>query len=261
MKALLAVSFGTSYRDTLERNIAAIERDLAAALPGRTLYRAFTSGMILKKLRERDGLVIPSPQEALTALLAQGCDDVVIQPTHLMNGDEYDKLCAQAAPFRGRFKRLVMGKPLLSGAGDYAATAEALLAALPVQDEGRAVVLMGHGSAHFANSAYALLEYVLHDLGRGDILVGTVEGYPALAEVLRRLEERPKVKRVDLFPLMIVAGDHARNDMAGSGGDAWKTRLESLGYEVTCHLMGLGEYAQVRALFVQHAKAAEEEHE
>ena len=258
-KAILAVSFGTSYRETLEKNITAIEAALAGALPHRDLHRAFTSSMIMKKLQARDGLSVPNTAQALENLLAKGYDDVVVQPTHLMNGDEYDKLMAQARPFAGRFARLAFGKPLLSGIGDYPAAARALEAWFPERRDDRAVVLMGHGTGHFANAAYALLEYVFHDRGRVDVLIGTVEGYPTLEEVLRRLGERPGVKHVDLWPLMVVAGDHAQNDMAGDDEAAWRVRLEAAGYRVTCHLNGLGENPGIRALFAAHALAAEEE--
>ena len=131
-KALLTVSFGTSHLDTLEKNIAAIERDLVAALPDRTPRRAFTSGMIMKKLRQRDGIVIPNVDEALAQLAEEGFEDVLIQPTHVINGEEYDKLCAQARPYVERFARLRLGTPLLTDAEDYRALAQAVLPTLPV---------------------------------------------------------------------------------------------------------------------------------
>lgn len=255
-KALLAVSFGTSHRDTLEKTIAAAERDLAAAFPERKLYRAFTSGMILRKLAREDGLQIDDVPSALARLAEEGYTDVLVQPTHIINGDEYDKLRALAAGQAGRFQRVAFGVPLLTEPEDYQACVSALLAELPPEEEGRAVVLMGHGTGHPANAAYALLEYVLHDWGRRDVLVGTVEGWPGLEEVLRRLAERPAVRRVELRPLMLVAGDHAKHDLAGDGEDSWKSRLEGAGYETSCVLRGLGEYPGIRALFVEHARRA-----
>ncbi|MBM6925428.1 sirohydrochlorin cobaltochelatase [Pseudoflavonifractor phocaeensis] len=254
-KALLAVSFGTSYADTLEKNIAAIEADLEAAFPERTLRRAFTSGMILRRWRER-GVDMDNVPAALERLAGEGYTDILLQPTHIMNGDEYHKLMAQAEPYRETFDRLTIGAPLLTAAEDYLALGRALLEVLPPQQEDRAVVYMGHGSEHQANSAYALMEYAFHDLRRPDVIVGTVEGYPDFAAVLRRLEERPQVKRVELRPLMTVAGDHAKNDLAGEE-DSWKRILEGQGYEVECVLTGLGEYPQVRALFVSHARQAQ----
>ena len=255
-KAVLVVSFGTTYRETLEKNIAAIEQAVAAALPDRELRRAFTSGMVIVRLKKRDGLVVDTVAEALDKLEREGFTDVVVQPTHIMNGDEYDKLRAQAAPFAGRM-RLRFGAPLLTALEDYRALCQVLMEALPAPEAGEALVFMGHGTGHFANAAYAKLDYMLRDLG-WDAFVGTVEGYPTLEEVLHRLEERPDLRRVRLYPLMIVAGDHAQNDMAGDGEDSWKSRLERAGYGVRCHVAGLGELPGVRAMFAAHALAAAE---
>lgn len=256
-QAVLVVSFGTSHLDTLEKTIQPIEWDIAARLPGRVQRRAFTSGIILRKLAQRDGLHIDNVPQALERLAGEGCRDVVVQPTHIMNGDEYQKLMSQAEPFRDRFDRLVFGRPLLTTVQDYKSAAVALLTVLPEAAPDTALVFMGHGTEHFANSAYCQLEYLFHDMGRTDVLLGTVEGYPALDEVLSRLEERPQVKKVILYPLMIVAGDHAKNDLAGEEPDSWKSQLAARGYAVECVLSGLGEYPGIRALFVQHAMEAE----
>ena len=183
---------------------------------------------------------------------------MVVQPTHVMNGEEYHKLLAQAEPYRARFAHMAFGRPLLTAAEDYAALGRALMEALPAQRADTAVLYMGHGSEHQANSAYALMEYAFHDLGRKDVVIGTVEGYPGFGEALRRLKERPQVRRVELRPLMTVAGDHAKNDLAGDEEDSWRRRLEAEGYETACVLTGLGEYPAVRALFVEHARQAEQ---
>lgn len=257
-QALLMVSFGTSYPETLEKNIAALEREAAAAFPGWTVRRAFTSGMILRKLARRDGTAPDDVPAALTRLAEEGYEAVAVQPTHILNGDEYDKLCAQAAPFAPRFARFAVGAPLLTTLEDYRATADALMASLPAPAEGEALVFMGHGTGHAANPAYCQLEYLLHDLGWKGAFFGTVEGYPTLDEVLRRLQERRPVERVTLHPFMLVAGDHASNDMAGEEPDSWKSRLEGAGYSVSCVLKGLGEYPALRAIFLAHARAAME---
>ena len=258
-KALLVVSFGTSYPRALEQDIETTERAIAAALPDRVFFRAFTSGMILRKLARRDGVEIDDVPAALERICAEGYTDVVIQPTHIMNGDEYDKLCTQAAPWSGRLERLVIGAPLLTALEDYQEAARALMAQFdpPAPDEAR--VFMGHGTGHCANAAYLKLEYILHDLGWKRAFLGTVEGYPALAEVRRRLAECGGVRRVVLAPFMLVAGDHANNDMAGPEPDSWKSVLEADGYEVTCRVAGLGEYPGIRAIFAAHARAAEQE--
>lgn len=254
-EALLAVSFGTSHQDTLEKTITAIEDDLKVAFPEKSLYRAFTSGMILRVLEVR-GIQIDDVKTALEKLIQAQYTHVLIQPTHIMNGDEYDKLCRQAREFQGQFTEFKIGTPLLTAVEDYKKTAEALVAILPQQMADTAIIFMGHGTTHHANSAYTMLEYVLHDMGRTDILIGTVEGYPALSEVINRLKERGDVTKLSLYPLMIVAGDHAKNDLAGDEDDAWRSQLTALGYEVTCTLMGLGEYAGIRQIFVNHAENA-----
>ena len=256
-KALLAVSFGTSYEDTLEKNIAAIERDLAAAFPERTLRRAFTSGMILRRWKRERGVEIDDVPAALERLAGEGYADILIQPTHVMNGEEYHKLADQAEGFRSRFDKLTVGVPLLTAAEDYLDLGRALMEILPPKREERAVLYMGHGSEHQANSAYALREYAFHDLGRDDVIVGTVEGYPNFDAAIRRLKERPQVKEVELRPLMTVAGDHAKNDLAGEEEDSWKNVLEGMGYRTSCVLTGLGEYPQIRAMFVEHARQAQ----
>lgn len=255
-QAILAVSFGTSHHDTMEKTIAAIEGDLATAFPDRVLRRAFTSGMILRHLARRDGITIDNTGEALERLWAEGCRDVLVQPTHIINGDEYEKLLAQAAPFGGKFERLTFGAPLLTSLEDYQETARVLLEALPPKAEDAAILWMGHGTGHFANAAYPQLEYLLADMGREDVIIGTVEGYPGLPETLRRLARRPGVKTVHLHPLMIVAGDHAKNDMAGDEADSWRVQLEGMGYAVTCTVKGMGEYPGIRAIFVRHAREA-----
>ena len=258
-KAILAVSFGTTFHDTLEKNIGAIEKDLAAAFPDRELRRAFTSGMIIRRLKERDNIHIDNTAQALERLEAEGYTDVVLQSTHVMNGEERDKMMAQALPFADRFERFAIGMPLLTEVEDYHAVAAALDERLPRKEERTALVYMGHGTEHHANAVYALLEYVLHDMGRTDIHIGTVEGYPGFEEVCRRLEEMGNVKLVVLLPLLVVAGDHAKNDLAGDEEDSWKSRLEEMGYAVRCVLEGLGENPALRAIFVRHAMEAAQE--
>ncbi|MDD6188313.1 MAG: precorrin-2 C(20)-methyltransferase [Clostridiales bacterium] len=255
-KAILAVSFGTSYPDTLEKTIAATERELAAAYPEWEVRRAFTSGMIIKKLRQRDGLEIDNVGEALHRLEADGFTHVAVQPTHVMHGEEYEKMLAQLEPYRLRMQ-IAVGMPMLHAEADYAAVADALLEWLSEPKADEALVFMGHGTPHFANSAYSQMEHVLKS--RCDrIYMATVEGYPTLESVKRQLEGRPEIKKVTLAAFMLVAGDHARNDMAGSE-DSWKAELEADGYSVRCVLQGLGECRKIRELFVEHCREAVEE--
>ena len=256
-KAVLVVSFGTTHLDTLEKTIQPIEWDIAGCMPGRTQRRAFTSGMVLKALAEQKGVHIDSVPQALERLAAEGYGDLIIQPTHIVNGVEFDKLRALADPFRARFRRMAFGRPLLTGLEDYRDLTAAIVSALPEREAGTVHIMMGHGTEHFSNAAYSQLEYMLHDQGRPDVLVGTVEGYPGIEEVLRRLAEQPEARRVSLYPLMIVAGDHAKNDLAGEAPESWKRRIQALGYQVDCVLNGLGELPDVRQIFVRHALKAE----
>ncbi len=255
-QAILVVSFGTSHLDTLEKNISAIEQTVSAAMPQFTLRRAFTSGVIMKKLRSENHVEIDSVQQALIKLENEGFTRIVIQPTHVINGEEYTKLCQQTEPFLQRL-RISIGTPLLTSVEDYKNMLLSVMEAMEPPAEDEAIVFMGHGTAHYANATYALLDYMLHDLGWERAFVGTVEGYPELPQVIARLHKMPQVKRVRLHPLMVVAGDHAKNDMAGSEEDSWKSQLSAEGYEVSCVLRGLGEYEAVRKLFAQHAIDAE----
>lgn len=255
-KAVLIVSFGTSHLDTLKKNIAAIEREIAAAMPDYRPVRAFTSGVIMDKLEKRDGIKIPNVQEALACLDREGYTRVVVQPTHIINGEEFDKLCRMTEPYRQRLE-ISIGKPLLTTVEDYRNLVKAVMESMEPPEEGEAIIFMGHGSPHYANAAYALFEYMLHDFGWDRSYVGTVEGYPELEQVMCRIRLRPEIRKIRLHPLMVVAGDHAKNDMSGPEADSWYNRLSEAGYEVQCVLRGLGEYESVRRLFAEHACHAE----
>ena len=254
-QAILAVSFGTTYPDTLEKTIAATEAALAEAYPGWPVYRAFTSGMILKKLRQRDGVEIDNVAQAMARLEREGYTQVAVQSTHVMHGEEYEKMLAQLEPYKLTME-IAVGAPLLHAQSDYEAVADALLSWLPLPADGEALVLMGHGTAHFANSAYAQMEHVLQSRCPR-IYIATVEGYPTLDSVAEQLQRQPEIRRLTLAPFMLVAGDHARNDMAG-GEDSWKEVLEGKGYEVRCILKGLGECPAIQKLFVAHCGEAME---
>ena len=254
-KAVLVTSFGTSHLDTLEENIAATEKAIAQALPDFTLRRAFTSSIIMKKLKTRDGIEIDNVPQALARLVVEGYSQVVLQPTHVICGEEYEKLCSLAAPF-SQFLKLSIGTPLLKTIPDYWNMARAICTLTDEPAEDEAVVFMGHGTAHQANASYALLEYLLRDLGWERAFIGTVEGCPSLEQVIRRLKAQPAIHKIRLMPLMMVAGDHAKNDMAGEEPDSWRSQLEAQGYQVSCILTGLGQSPVIRDLFAQHAREA-----
>lgn len=254
-KAILAVSFGTSYPDTLLKTIAATEQALAGAFPDWEVRRAFTSGMIIRKLKERDGVEIENVSQAMHRLEQEGYTHVAVQSTHVMHGEEYEKMLSQLEPYRLRMQ-ISVGMPLLHSEGDYTSVAQALLNWLPPLDADEALVLMGHGTTHFANSAYAQMEHMLQGLC-DRVYLATVEGYPTLDSVERQLAKRTEIRRLMLAPFMLVAGDHARNDMSADE-DSWAAQLKKTGYPVRCILQGLGECPAIRALFVEHCRQAVE---
>lgn len=254
-KAILAVSFGTTYPDTLARTIGATEAELAKTFPDWEVRRAFTSGMVIQKLRRQEGLEIETVAQAMQRLEAEGFTHVAVQSTHVMHGEEYEKMLAQLAPFRLRMQ-VAVGMPLLHDLQDYETAADALLSWLPRPGEDEALVFMGHGTEHFANASYAQMEHVLRQ--RCDrVYLATVEGYPTLENVKRQLKGRPEIKKLLLAPFMLVAGDHARNDMAGEE-DSWAQQLTDAGYSVRCILKGIGECPAIRALFAAHCRQAVE---
>ena len=248
-KAILAVSFGTSHMDTLDKTIGAIERSIEEHFPEYRLYRAFTSGMILKKLRKTKGLEFYNVKEAMERMAADGMDTVIVQPTHIINGIENDRMLEDLMVYADQFQKIRVGKPLLSSVDDYKKAIHAVMEEVELAED-ETLVLMGHGTDHHANSAYPTLEYTFHLLGYRQVLVGTVEGFPDFNNVLTKLEITG-TKKVVLMPFMVVAGDHAKHDMAGDE-DSWKSELEEAGYEVRTILKGLGELKGIRNLFVEH---------
>ena len=254
-KALLVISFGTSYPDTCEKNIVACEQRLAAAFPDRTLFRAFTSEMIIRKLAKRDGLHICNPQQALAELAAAGYQDVLIQSLHVINGDEFEKIVTQVDAFRARFLKIGIGLPLLSSHDDFEQLIDAMQAQAPQLASDERVVFMGHGATHHAFAAYACLDHMLmsRDL---PVMVGAVESYPEISTLLTRLQQQ-QVRKVHLMPLMLVAGDHAINDMAADDEDSWKGQLARVGIEAQPWLQGLGENPLIQQLFLDHLQAVE----
>lgn len=253
-KAIVVVSFGTSYKETRDKNIQPCEEMIAAEFKGYDFYRAFTSNMIIKKVAVEEKIHIPNPIQILDQLVADGYEEVVVQTLHIICGEEYCKLREQVASYQDKFKKIILGRPLLSKIDDYKKAIEAVKKQLPALGEKEAVVFMGHGTDHEAHSAYCAVDYMF-DQEDLPVFVGTVEGYPELEEVIKRLK-RTEIRKVYLMPFMLVAGDHATNDMAGDEEDSWKVILEQEGYEVECMLVGLGENPAIRERFLIHIKEA-----
>lgn len=255
-KAILAVSFGTRHLDTMEKTIGKIERDLAEGFPDRELYRAFTSGMIIRKLKNEYGIPVCDVYEAMEQMYQDGIEDVLVQPTHIIHGFEYEKMVEQLKDQADHFREIRIGTPLLGTMEDYEEAVRLIMDDSGLGED-ETLVLMGHGTEHHTNAAYPALDYTFWAKGYKNVVVGTVEGFPEMDEVIKKLKEQ-EAKKILLMPFMIVAGDHAKNDMAGEEEDSWKSILLKEGYEVRPVLKGLGEIDGIRRMFVRHAKEAKE---
>ncbi len=250
-KGILIVSFGTSYAKTRAVTIEAIEETIRQAYPDVPVYSAWTSGIIREKILEATGEHIADVSQAMEEMKENQITDIYIQPTHVINGTENEQMREDALKFRGDFHSISFGAPLISSTEDMREMIHVLTREFSSLHEDEALILMGHGSEHYSNTVYPALDYMFQEMGHGNIHIGTVEGYPELEHVLSLLKKQ-KTRKIHLAPLMIVAGDHAVNDMAGNEPDSWKSVFESHGYEVTCHLKGLGEYPEVQQMFLKH---------
>ncbi len=263
--AILTVSFGTSLPDVRRRCLDQIEEDIQTAHRGYSFYRAWTSRKILKKLNAEGYVSIASVSEAFLLMRADGIRRVFVQPTHIIPGIENSLMQQEALAFSSDFEQIAFGRPLLCNSEDHLhfirCVRKYFLSGPTASGENypyipaeEALVFMGHGTEHHVNSIYAALDYALKEQGCKNCYVGTVEGYPDLDCVIRLLQ-KTSYRKLHLMPLMTVAGDHAVNDMAGEGKDSWRSRLVAEGYEVVCHMTGLGEYDFVRNMFLEHLEA------
>ena len=275
-KELLVVSFGTSYNDSRVADIKSIEDALQAANPDWSVRRAFTAQIIINHIQARDGEKIDNMEQALERAVANGVKQLVVQPTHLMHGAEYDEMRAAIDKVRDKFESVEIAEPMLGEVGndatvinaDKEAVAKAVVAAAleesgyestaAAKEAGVAYVLMGHGTAHVAKVTYSQMATQMDKLGYENVFIGTVEGEPedTSCEAVIAAVKEAGYTTVVLRPLMVVAGDHANNDMAGADEDSWKTMFEAAGLTVNCQISGLGRIADVQALYVAHTKAA-----
>ena len=275
---LLVVSFGTSFNDSRAEDIKGIEDALAAAYPDWSVRRAFTAQIIINHVQARDNEVIDNMQQALDRAVANGVKNLVVQPTHLMHGAEYDEMTEAIDEYKDKFESVAIAEPMLGEVGDdatvinddkkavaQAITDEACKVAgfddmKAAADAGTAFVFMGHGTSHTANVTYDQMQTQMNDLGFTNAFIGTVEGEPedtACDKVIEKVKEAG-FKNVIIRPLMVVAGDHANNDMAGDDEDSWKSQFVASGDfdSVDCQIEGLGRIAAVEDLYVAHTKAA-----
>ena len=275
-KELLVVSFGTSFNDSRVADIKSIEDALQEANPDWSVRRAFTAQIIINHIQARDGEKIDNMEQALERAVANGVKQLVVQPTHLMHGAEYDEMCAAIDKVRDKFESVEIAEPMLGEVGndaavinaDKEAVAKAVVAAAlsesgyestaAAKEAGVAYVLMGHGTAHVAKVTYSQMATQMDKLGYENVFIGTVEGEPedTSCEAVIAAVKEAGYTTVVLRPLMVVAGDHANNDMAGADEDSWKTMFEAAGLTVNCQISGLGRIADVQALYVAHTKAA-----
>ena len=246
--AVLMVHFGTTYDDTRALTIDAINAKMKAAFPGVEFREAWTSRIILRKLKER-GIKRLNPAEALILLHEEGYTHVLVQSTNIIEGMEMKELRREVESLSLNFKDIRIGNPLLYAPEDYEVVANALAGAIDKVFPGGQKLLVGHGTSDPATASYAMFDYLLKATGHRSYHVGTVEGYPSYDDALRLLKTS-KVRMVTLVPFMFVAGDHARNDIAGD----WKEELEKQGFKVNLYLKGLGENPAVQDLFIDHAR-------
>ena len=276
-KEILVVSFGTSFNDSRVADIKGIEDAIQAAFPDWSVRRAFTAQIIINHVQARDGETIDNMDQALERAVANGVKELVVQPTHLMHGAEYDEMMEALEGYKDKIEKITVAEPLLGEVGSDAAVinadkevvAKAVVAAAAADagfadaaaaaDAGTAFVLMGHGTAHVAKVTYSQMQTQMDKLGYENVFIGTVEGEPeeTSCEAVIEAVKAAGYKNVILRPLMVVAGDHANNDMAGEDEDSWKSMFEADGGfdSVTAQIAGLGSIPAVQELYVAHTKA------
>ncbi len=253
MKGILFASFGTTHDDARTKAIDAVAEAVAGSLDCSAVYQAYTSGMIRRALAKR-GIEISDVSSALKAMSEAGVDEALVSVGHVLPGEEYYKVRDSIDECSGLFSQIALARPLISGSEDLSEISDILSKRYPAVD-GTAYILMGHGTPTFANVVYAALDYHFGAIGRHDIAVATVEAYPMLEEAMGKI--RPlRAKHVTLAPLMLVAGDHAVNDMAGDDPESWASILRADGLEVSCNLVGMGEIPGIRGIYIDHAKKA-----
>lgn len=249
-KAILVVSFGTTVDDTREKNITAVENTVAAQFPDYPVYRAWTSSIVLKRARDASGNRIFGVTDALHSLHSVGVTELFVLPTHLLYGDEYDKLCALLRENDALFERVELAPPLLCDTDAMKAVLATVVAETPLS-ENEALVLVGHGTRHFCNTVYAALDYLAKASGMPQVFVGTIEAFPGLDTAISAVAAAGYRKAV-LVPLMLVAGDHAINDIASDEPESWKSRFNAAGIGCRALIKGLGEYEEIRRIYAEH---------
>lgn len=256
-KEILVVSFGTSYSNSRHVTIGAIEDAIREAYPDYQVRRAFTAQIIIDKLKKEENIEIDNVKQALDRAVANGVKTLIVQPTHLMNGLEYNDLKKELDKYKDKFDKIALGEPLLTSDEDYKQVIAAITNDTKEYLDGEtAICFMGHGTEAKSNKVYATMQEKLKAAGYNDYFVGTVEATPSVDDVIAQVKESGKYKRVILQPLMVVAGDHANNDMAGNEEDSWASKFKAAGFEVKPVLKGLGQNYDIQKIYLEHVKAA-----
>ena len=256
-KEILVVSFGTSYSNSRHVTIGAIEDAIREAYPDYQVRRAFTAQIIIDKLKKEENIEIDNVKQALDRAVANGVKTLVVQPTHLMNGLEYNDLKKELDKYKDKFDKIALGKPLLTSDEDFKQVIAAITNDTKEYLDGEtAICFMGHGTEADSNKVYATLQEKLKAAGYNDYFVGTVEAKPSVDDLIAQVKESGKYKRVILQPLMVVAGDHANNDMAGNEEDSWASKFKAAGFEVKPVLKGLGQNYDIQKIYLEHVKAS-----
>lgn len=254
-RGILLASFGTTHLAAAEKTILALEGEVRQQYPQWPVVGGCTSRTVYRRRKER-GEPVRSVEEAFDALLDQGVTDVLVQPTHLLSGWEFEKLGAIVEAYRARFYSAVLGRPLLDTDEDIVSVCR-IVADTDKPQDGEAVVLMGHGTDHHADQVYQRMNETFAAMGWDRLFIATVEGSLTLKDALARVKEM-HCKRVRLVPLMLVAGDHVVNDMAGDQPDSWKSAFQQADCTVKTCLRGLGELPEIRRLYRIHLQRLEE---
>ena len=254
-KAILVVSFGTSYEASRKATIEKIEQDIRNAFQDHRIYRAWTSKFIISILKKRDNYTVPTVKEALEQMITDGIREVVVQPTHILDGIENNIMKEEILSYKESFDKIAFGTPLLADSKDESQAINAVTTEFSDLKETEALVFMGHGTTHQVNTVYAGLDQKFKESAHANVFIGTVEVDPTIHDLVKEVTSFQPSK-IYVTPFMIVAGDHADNDMAGDSPDSWVCQFENAGFEVCPIIKGLGEYPGIRRMYVEHAQKA-----
>lgn len=250
-KAILVVSFGTTYKGTIEKTIGVCETKISKKLKDYDLFRAFTSSIVIKKVKDRDGIHIENPEEVLDGLYKKGYKEVIVQPLYIIPGKEFDMLKSIIERYKNKFDKIIVGRPLLTDINDYKEIIRIIKKSVSKLPPKEAIVYMGHGTFHKSHSAYIVLESMLRELNT-NAYIGTMEGNLNIYDIIEKLRKN-NIQSITLAPFMLVAGKHVLNDMAGDNKNSWKSIFESEGFDVKIDLKGLGENIYIQDKFMIHA--------